>query len=100
MMSLHLVRDFFAFSLDDTLPLVRATTRQSQHRHDTTGDDEDKNDSHNKNQRTLKHVIILPYRTPLCDGATRANELCDDIVMGARNVCSQPPCMTLARQSR
>lgn len=100
MMSLHLVRDFFALSLDDTLPLVRATTRQSQYRHDTTGDGEDKNDSHDKNQRTLKHVIILPYRTPQCDGATRANELCDDIVMGAGNVCSQPPCMTIARQSR
>ena len=60
-MGLHLVGDFLALSLDDALPLVRATTRQRQDSDDATCDDEDKNDGQNKNQCTLKHVIILPH---------------------------------------
>jgi len=60
-MGLHLIGDLFALSLDDALPLVRATARQRQDSDNAASDDEYQNDGQNENQCTLKHVIILPY---------------------------------------
>jgi len=63
-MGLHLFGNFLTLSLDDALPLIRATARQRQDSDNATSNDEDQNDGQNKNQCTLKHVIILPYENP------------------------------------
>ncbi len=61
-MRAHILRDFLALTLDNTLPVVGTASRQREDGHNTGRDDDNQNDSHNKNQRTLKHVFILPYQ--------------------------------------
>ena len=71
-MRAHILRDFFALTFDDTLPVVGAASRQREDGHNTGRDDDNQNDSHNENQRTLKHVFILPYPSLKSDKGTRS----------------------------
>ena len=70
-MALDVLLQLFALTPNDPLPIVGTAPRQCERSNDTTRNDENKDDSHDKNQCTLKHVFILPYRTLSGESATR-----------------------------
>ena len=61
-MRAHILRDFLALTLDDTLPVVGAASRQREDGHNTGRDDDNQNDSHNENHIVLDSIWRMRSR--------------------------------------